>query len=101
MEKPRAPLYNPLAFAGALLAIFFAWLPAFCIAMGHPGWPLAIGLIGLPLLELLVGRYQGPIPYWSFWTLRIILIGITLQCIAGALLAANLSACGLKQGRSS
>jgi len=89
VEKPRVPLYNPVAFAGALLALCFAWLPALCIAIGHPGWPLVIGLIGLPLLELLVGRYQGPIPYWSFWTLRIILIGITLQCIAGALLAAN------------
>ena len=87
MESSRASLANPLAFSGALLAIVFAWLPALCLALGHPAWPFFIGLIGLPLLEWAVGDYQGPIPYWNFWTLRVILIGITLQGLVGAELA--------------
>jgi alkane 1-monooxygenase len=89
VKKLRSSWTNPRALFGGLLAIVFAWLPAICIGFGHPAWPLFIGLIGLPLLELASGDYQGPIPYWSFWTLRVILIGITLQGIAGAILAAN------------
>ncbi|MDE2342806.1 MAG: fatty acid desaturase [Betaproteobacteria bacterium] len=87
MENARTSLANPLALLGALLAIVFAWLPALCLAAGHPAWPFFIGLIGLPLLELAVGDYQGPIPYWSFWMLRVILLGITTQGIVGAFLA--------------
>jgi alkane 1-monooxygenase len=89
MNSARAPLSNPTAALGAALAVWFALLPAFCIALGHPGWPLLIVLIGLPLLELVSGHYQGPIPYWNFWVLRFLMAAITVQNLAGAYLAAN------------
>lgn len=74
---------------GAALAVVFALLPTLCIGLGHPGWPLAIVLIGLPLLELISGRYQGPIPYWNFWVLRFLMAAITVQNLMGAYLSAN------------
>ncbi len=87
MKSARVFLTNPSAWIGAGLAIFFAWLPAFFLLLGHPAWPLFVGLVGLPLLEWLVGDYRGPIPYWNFWVLRIILAGITLQGLVGAYLS--------------
>ena len=84
MKNARAPLSDPLALLGAVLAIEFAWLPALCLVGGHPAWPLFMGLVGLPVLELAAGDYQGPIPHWNFWVLRVILIGITVQGLLGA-----------------
>ncbi len=91
MESSRASLAHPQAFLGGLLALGFAWLPALCLALDHPGWPFFIGLVGLPLLALAAGNYQGPIPYWNFWALRIILAGITLQGLVGAYLSQHYS----------
>ncbi|KXW55520.1 fatty acid desaturase [Ferrovum sp. PN-J185] len=85
----RQPIYHPVALLGALIAIIFAWLPSLCLILGHPGWPLWIGLIALPILELVFHRYQGPIPYWRFGVLRVIIAVITIQGIVGALLAVN------------
>ena len=41
----RTSFFHPVAFMGALLALFFAWLPALFMAIGHPAWPLFIGLL--------------------------------------------------------
>ncbi|NDU87248.1 MAG: hypothetical protein G3I09_03560 [Ferrovum sp.] len=84
MKNSRASLSNPVALGGALLALFFAWMPAIFLVLGHPAWPLFLGLLALPILEWLVGDYQGPIPYWNFWSLRVILAGIALQGLVGA-----------------
>jgi alkane 1-monooxygenase len=78
-----------MAALGVLIAVFFALLPSLCIALGHPGWPLAIALIGLPALELISGKYQGPIPHWNFWLLRFLIAAITVQNLVGAYLAAD------------
>ncbi len=82
-------IFHPMAFMGAFLAIFFAWLPGLFMAIGHPAWPLFIGLFLMPVLEWVSGDYQGPIPYWNFWTLRFILAGITIQGLIGAHLSAS------------
>ena len=84
MKNIRASLTHPVALAGVALAVFFAWLPALGLVLGHPAWPLFIGLVGLPLLEWIASDYRGPVPYWSFWSLRIMLLGITLQNMVGA-----------------
>lgn len=89
VTKKRAPITNRAALLGAGIAIFFAWNPALCLLLGHPGLPLFVGLILMPLLELAAGTYKGPIPYWNFWVLRVLLAGITLQGLVGAYLAAH------------
>jgi alkane 1-monooxygenase len=91
MIEGRVSLLTFPGFVGGLLAVFFALLPMLSWWLGHPTLCLWFSLIGLPLLEMAFQNYRGPLPYWSFWSLRVLLFLMAVQAIVGAFVLATYS----------